>query len=636
MHPALRFTALAQLPVRIRLHARRALDDDFENAQSHVVWLMEESRKIHAAFLDDASHDILPLKNLLPVVFHLLDPISIPTVSALVAEDPRNTDATLCRVLPALQMLSAIPNAPPEVFVELWPRLWSWFHVIDCISVQQSTCTQPPERFLPEWVMLGALISMTHNLTSPRVALKPAHDTPGFMPFLGRQWSAIASSPANAITHALYALINTTIGELSSDCTSSILDELAEELVEGRPELARLIVDGMEHHAVPCDCCREDSVTIRNLVNLTGFACMSPPHLVAIRSTGVVSALTKLLVRIAQDEFEFVYVVDQVLRILVFLLSPAENYKSLPAALDAGLLKALLHVMRNDHLRDVSPEPILDFLQSIVPGASLHRRYLRILAPRMDEVGEPTGLRVDLREPWDDMCATVRQHLVAMSEFEAPENVDWTVCRNSECSAVKPRRELRVCAGCRVARYCNRDCQKAHWRRRHRDGCAEEQEVVRSPRLLAHILTRKFRTGATAWEILFHQLLFLEGQSLREDSDSAVIPVTVVSYSAAADVPDVLCVLPLPADADPIELATASRFGRYVVGISDDRSIRMLQHGTSGANARLEGLMALLNLVPEGRSIPVELSDVAREIPTLFAGLVALAKQLEEEEETFF
>jgi len=39
------------------------------------------------------------------------------------------------------------------------------------------------------------------------------------------------------------------------------------------------------------------------------------------------------------------------------------------------------------------------------------------------------------------------------------------------CGAAAGGTKLRTCSRCRLARYCGRDCQRAHWKLLHKNEC---------------------------------------------------------------------------------------------------------------------------------------------------------------------
>ena len=48
------------------------------------------------------------------------------------------------------------------------------------------------------------------------------------------------------------------------------------------------------------------------------------------------------------------------------------------------------------------------------------------------------------------------------------------------CHQVVPKGTLKLCAGCTVACFCSRECQKAAWKRDHKRNCKKTKEMLES------------------------------------------------------------------------------------------------------------------------------------------------------------
>ena len=88
--------------------------------------------------------------------------------------------------------------------------------------------------------------------------------------------------------------------------------------------------------------------------------------------------------------------------------------------------------------------------------------------PGMAEDAEPTA-RPSKSHP-GAMTSTVHKQ-------GRPVPPECRFCCNPACGKLQVLRTLKKCAGCRGCRvmlYCDRKCQKAHWRSGHRDACASK------------------------------------------------------------------------------------------------------------------------------------------------------------------
>eukprot|EP00058_Branchiostoma_floridae_P001522 XP_002587010.1 hypothetical protein BRAFLDRAFT_103826 [Branchiostoma floridae] len=47
-------------------------------------------------------------------------------------------------------------------------------------------------------------------------------------------------------------------------------------------------------------------------------------------------------------------------------------------------------------------------------------------------------------------------------------------CCNPKCGRPGYRKTLKLCAGCKLTRYCSRDCQKQHWSVGHKKCCGHD------------------------------------------------------------------------------------------------------------------------------------------------------------------
>jgi len=108
-------------------------------------------------------------------------------------------------------------------------------------------------------------------------------------------------------------------------------------------------------------------------------------------------------------------------------------------------------------------------------GAPDHRLYILVDTDvKMSSFIEfPCGLdirvstRVYLR---DQLIESVKMTFVnRLEDPHAPKGSSLLLCANCSKMYLNP---LRKCARCKVARYCSKECQKAHWKSGHKSVCA--------------------------------------------------------------------------------------------------------------------------------------------------------------------
>eukprot|EP00058_Branchiostoma_floridae_P015541 XP_002601029.1 hypothetical protein BRAFLDRAFT_128148 [Branchiostoma floridae] len=61
-------------------------------------------------------------------------------------------------------------------------------------------------------------------------------------------------------------------------------------------------------------------------------------------------------------------------------------------------------------------------------------------------------------------------------------------CCNPKCGKPGYRKTLKLCAGCKLTRYCSRDCQKQHWSVGHKKCCGHDSCPAIGPEALKQLL----------------------------------------------------------------------------------------------------------------------------------------------------
>lgn len=74
----------------------------------------------------------------------------------------------------------------------------------------------------------------------------------------------------------------------------------------------------------------------------------------------------------------------------------------------------------------------------------------------------------------DDTVTTVMHYCSVPCEVKGKEQLSYT-CSNCDktIKTFEEKNNTLVCAACRLARYCSRECQVAHWKSTHKEYCKE-------------------------------------------------------------------------------------------------------------------------------------------------------------------
>ncbi|XP_066287919.1 protein fem-1 homolog A-like isoform X3 [Branchiostoma lanceolatum] len=63
-------------------------------------------------------------------------------------------------------------------------------------------------------------------------------------------------------------------------------------------------------------------------------------------------------------------------------------------------------------------------------------------------------------------------------------------CCNPKCGKPGYRSTLKLCAGCKLTRYCGRDCQKQHWSVGHKKCCGQDAFTDEGPVTFQEVFTK--------------------------------------------------------------------------------------------------------------------------------------------------
>ncbi|XP_035664679.1 protein fem-1 homolog A-like [Branchiostoma floridae] len=85
------------------------------------------------------------------------------------------------------------------------------------------------------------------------------------------------------------------------------------------------------------------------------------------------------------------------------------------------------------------------------------------------------GARPDLASVYsDERLGQVCPEFEGLKLIQEARKTKLLRCCNPKCGKPGYRKTLKLCAGCKLTRYCSRDCQKQHWSVGHKKCCGHD------------------------------------------------------------------------------------------------------------------------------------------------------------------
>nr|GAT43587.1 predicted protein [Mycena chlorophos] len=301
----------------------------------------------------------------LPLVFINLDPTSIPQPSD--AEEA--AELAFARGLAALEIMNGVANIPLPALQELWAGVWPWLLFIEA----QAQIQRPDlERHQLNAVLLGPLTLMARDSDESTIQL--VLSSSGILPFLGRRWDLLHGDPLTEESSRNAALaIHGILRFADFSNQAATLDEIAEGLRDGTPDLIRLIVDGIGavFPAKPAPGLKLPLLpTLYSLMPIVKAA-LGREGFDGLFTLGVVTNTTKLLIPLCG--MGKIDLLEQSLAVLGPLLAFLPRYAAVAESLDARLFPALATILLDRRANAVSKEVILTILCDILPAARVFR-----------------------------------------------------------------------------------------------------------------------------------------------------------------------------------------------------------------------------------------------------------------------
>ncbi|KAJ7183836.1 hypothetical protein C8R46DRAFT_1308937 [Mycena filopes] len=508
MHPAFQLARLSEFPSLVLRRLATEAASGSEPAMREFARCMR--RQLHVDLF-------------LPVLWANLDPDRMPETDALDAVPPHpDTVHALQLALCAIETVTLLKlkGTMPGVYAELWLRIWVWMEVL---QVYHPLLPKP----IAALVLRSRFLDVIWDILHDPVANLIIHATPNVYAFIALSWTGLELEFASDLDRLRFEAVSHFV--TTSDWDPENLQEFVDGAGGAQP-LARLVVQHIQARGIPSlDTETLDAIDTLWLSRL--FLFVDRLHSVELKSAlldaGIVPVLTTTLIPLSRADSmgrALPDALDNCLTVLVNFACLGARYAHIPAALDAGLLRAIV-LLSAMHIPGVDVNAHLRYwLRDILPGATIYYPVLHAMQYAIETAVE---LSVENRfqaspifEDWLAFRDVASDRTKRLNEFNSPSYLSLKFCDNYNrtCKTIKRAGDIKCCSGCRVAHYCSSECQRAAWKGGHREICQALQLHPRSrPRhfqsrridegFLKHVVLQDYKTHKT--DILRRQINFV-------------------------------------------------------------------------------------------------------------------------------
>ncbi|KAJ7150676.1 hypothetical protein C8R46DRAFT_1229610 [Mycena filopes] len=426
MHPAFELARLSEFPSLVLRRLATQAASGSEPALSDFAGCMQ--RQLHVDLL-------------LPVIWANLDPVRMPQTDALdaIPSHPDTVHAlqvAFCAI--ELVTLLRLRASMPGVYVELWLRIWVW---IEVLQVYHPLLPGP----ITAEDLRSRFLDIIFRMLGDPVANRIIHDTPNVHTFIALSWTGLEPKHSSDLDRARFNTVSDFIS------TSDWGPENTQEFVDGAggaQPLARLVVQHIEARGIPSWDAKTLGATDTAWLSRI-FLFVGRLHSVELKSAlleaGIVSVLTTALLSLSQaytmriglspDAF------DDCLTVLINFACLGLRYAHIPAALDAGLLRAIVLLSAPD-LPSVDITPHLQYwLRDILPAAAI---YYPVLLSMQSAIKTAVDSSVKCRfkaspiyEDWLAFCDLASDRTKLFNEFNSPRYLSLKFCDNYNRTTVR-------------------------------------------------------------------------------------------------------------------------------------------------------------------------------------------------------
>ncbi|KAF7372890.1 MYND-type domain-containing protein [Mycena sanguinolenta] len=468
MHPALTLDNLKRLPPTLRSAANAAISPnrsvaDLRRVQRHLA-TATESQFIWT----------------LPVFYINLDPAAIPSLDEFDTKAP-SSDAVsaIGRAFCSLEELSVM-RFPESAGVYIWPRFWPWAQFIHLYRDYLPGI--PPQR---EDDFCRALLSFTVTLTHHRDTHARIVSTPWFWYLLGRTWSHLPAikDPSKqdlAVNDIAFFLIEEGITKPPN------MDEFLSGVGGTLADVARLVISFTDCILPKGDAALDDR-HIHFLAFILIFVCFVDPALAAgaqpmadlgqfgkaLLERNFIGVLIKAICSLSKSVIrDALHPAQKAVELLATVLQTRDGYSQILAAIDEGLLRALILAAQSDFADDLDHEYFVRLLRRFL----FHHRYLSALGRALEGIinllNTAAFRQCKTYKLWNQFFSVARERLEVLTAVDSSKCVRNVACDNLQCCEIGVKTEFRRCSDCQSMYYCSKTCQIMNWRHGgHRETC---------------------------------------------------------------------------------------------------------------------------------------------------------------------
>ncbi|KAK7028621.1 hypothetical protein R3P38DRAFT_2937519 [Favolaschia claudopus] len=472
MHASLKLSNLSRLPFSLKTRAQKVSSASLEQAAQGVQKFCTD--------LPTISSDDRPF--LLPLFSTFLDPLHIPatvdqlrsTATAAQTDDIRNRVLLTIYSLQSIQALLALDSISLQALPDLWATcIWPWISFLDSYSDNLPECNIPATTKLSTF---ATLINFFANDVG-----KEIFSSPGVFAVVGRTWAHLLHSYKSDDDAGI--IVDEALSDISQFITQAAehirkhpdsLDDLGEGAGGLVSRLPSMVVSHLRHF-IP----HSDTVVTKDIAtSVCGMVPFFfediqkhfPAFSRALLSCGAVPALITVLRAFGPDRM----LVEQIFALSVVHISYFPRHRSITEALRAGLFPALFSYDTGGW-KGAAVLWLKNLLSRILPASTIYRStlvQLRLSLAERDRWDAASTFTTDHLADWNAFLELANSRFQILNDYDSGILKAPKMCDNMQCMALYPDDDIQACSGCRLFRYCSKDCQLTNWRNDHRWVCA--------------------------------------------------------------------------------------------------------------------------------------------------------------------